>query len=140
MDVKTIAQLVVQGGFGVALLLVLFGMYRLARENIPGVMSFLKDTTIKQAVTDTKVDALVKSAADMTAAITKQGELFQAALQRAADTTSGAIGKLGDALQEEGKETRLAIVEVERRITAAVHREQADNPPPSTSRPASRVG
>ena len=122
-------KVVADGGGLVVLVFVLAGMGYLAVRVVPAMTSFFAgltarhaDVVAKQAATDTKVDALIAASAAMSTAIARFGEIVQ-----------GSVGKAGDVVQEEARETREAIAAAESRITRAVRREQASDPP---SRPS----
>lgn len=140
MQVTEIVQLAVQGGFAVVLVLAGIGIYRLAREWVPQFMGFIQRLTDSQAahterlsVTDAKVEALIAGQARLTASVEKLGDVASAAIVRAGDAAGAALGKLGDVVAAEGFETRSSLADAERRITAAVRREQASDPPPRSS-------
>jgi len=130
------------GSLGV-LVLVLAGLGYLALKAVPAAVAFmtsltskLGDVTTKQAVTETKLDALAASTAAMNAAIVRLGEISQGAITKAGDAAAGALGTLGSVVQEEARETREALYAAERRLTGTVLREQVSDPPPPPSRPS----
>jgi hypothetical protein len=136
-------KVVADGGGLVVLVFVLAGLGYLALKAVPAGMAFfsaltarLAEIATKQAVTDTKVDALTASTSAMNAAIVRLGEISQGAIVRAGDAAAGALGKLGDVVQEEARETREALSAAERRMTGTINRELASDPPPPASRPS----
>ena len=130
------------GNLGV-LVLVLVGLGYLALRAVPAMTAFFvaltgkqAEQSAKQAVTDTKVDALIASMAALNAAVAELGRISQAAIARAGDTVSSSLARIGDVVQEEARETRDAAALAERRITAVIRREQVSEPPAPASRPS----
>ncbi len=136
-------KVVADGGGLVVLVFVLAGLGYLALRTVPAMTAFFASITerhaevsAKQAVTDTKVDALIASVSALNAAIAELGRISQGAIVKAGDAATGAFDKLGVVMREEEAETREHLAAMERRVTAAIHRELASDPPPPASRPS----
>ncbi len=136
-------KVVADGGGLVVLVFVLAGLGYLALRTVPAMTAFFASLTerhaevgARQAVTDTKVDALIASVSALNAAIAELGRLSQGAIAKAGESATGALGKLGDVMREEETETREHLAAIERRLTKAIHRELASDPPPPASRPS----
>lgn len=118
---KDTLETVVQGGALGLLALLLGGAIYLAAAVLPSIRSFfeglteqLREIGKRQAVMEAKLDAVG-------AAVVESGK-----------ATAGSLGRLGDAVAAEAFEVRQDLGAAERRITAAVRREQASDPPPQS--------
>jgi hypothetical protein len=126
-DLKDIIQLVTNGGAVVMLVLVAIGLYRIARDIVPAIRQWLKeDTAVKLewsrvfAALEAKVDAAAVGAT------------------RAADQATVSLGHVRESVSAEARDLSTHIDQAERRITAAVRREHASDPPSSSPAPATR--
>lgn len=110
-ELKDIIQLVTNGGAVVLLVLVAIGLYRVARDIVPAIRQWLTEDTAAKVGMVAKLSALEVKVDSVGAGVT-----------RAADAVSG-----------EGFELATRVDQAERRITAAVRREQASDPPASSA-------
>ena len=120
MTVVEIVNLVTQGGALVLLVLASIGVYKIAKDVVPSVKEFLAALVAQLGELRTKV-ALIEVKVDGGAA---------AVASRISDA-SGALAKVGDAVAAEALEVKLEVQASERRVTSAIRREQASDPPPS---------
>lgn len=110
-NVKEILQLVTNGGAIVVLVLVGYGLYRMAADIVPTVKEFLS--------------SLVATQREML------GRL--AAMDAKIDASARALDKLEVSAAGGFDDVREDIRHTERSIVAAVRREQASDPPPRSS-------
>lgn len=105
-------ETVIQGGALGLLAVLVVGAIYLAAAVVPAIRGFFEQLTIRLASIDTRA----------------------AVVEAKADAIAVAVARLEDALSAEVVELRQELGRAERRITAAVHREQPSDPPPPASR------
>ena len=120
MPIVEIINLATQGGALVLLVLVGYGTYRVGRDVVPPIKDFLLALVAQIAAIGTRVAVIEAMSTHHAAAVA--GRIAEA---------SGALGKVGDAVAAEALEVRLEVQAAERRLTSAIRREQASDPPPS---------
>lgn len=123
-ELKDILQLVTNGGAVVMLVLVAVGLYRVARDIVPAILKWLAEDTAAKTGMVAKLSALEVKV-----------DTAGAGMTRAADQATAAIGQVREAVSAESFELATRVDQAERRITAAVRREQASDPPVSNTAP-----
>lgn len=120
MSVVEIINVSTQGGAVVLLILLVRGLYTIAREMVPAAKDFLAALVAHLARFDTKVAVIETKVDGLGVAVGKAGT-----------DAAAAIGRVGDSVQAEASELRTEVQRAERSIVAVVRREQASDPPPS---------
>lgn len=116
---KETIKLVTEGGSLALLIAVLLGLFYLARSVVPAIKDFFVALTTRLSEIKTDVE-VIKTKVD-------QGTGAAASAYRSGGE---AIGKVEDAVRVEAFELKDALGQAERRITAAIRREQSSDPPP----------